>query len=53
MAMALLARLGAPLWAALHWQWNIAGLVVATGLALITAPGPRESGRGSGRQAER
>jgi|HubBroStandDraft_4_1064222.scaffolds.fasta_scaffold1304296_1 hypothetical protein len=53
MAMALLARLGAPLWAALHWQWNIAGLVVAAGLALITAPGPRESGRGSGRQAER
>jgi hypothetical protein len=48
MAMALLARPGALLWAALHWQWNIAGLVITAGVALITAPGPREWGRESG-----
>ena len=31
MAMALLAGFGALLWAALHWHWNIAGLVIAAG----------------------
>jgi hypothetical protein len=34
----------ARLWAALHWHWNFAGLVIAAGVALITVPGPRESG---------
>ena len=48
MAMALLARLGALLWAALHWHWHIAGLVIAAGVALITVLGPWESGRESG-----
>jgi hypothetical protein len=47
MAMALPARPGA-LWAAPHWHRNIAGLVIAAGVALITALGPRESGRESG-----
>ena len=50
MAMTLLAMLGALLWAVLHWHWhwNIAGLVIAAGVALITVLGPRESGRESG-----
>ena len=48
MAMALLARPGALLWAALHWHRNIAGLVIAAGVALITVRGPREPGRESG-----
>jgi hypothetical protein len=38
----------ARLWVALHWHWNIAGLVIAAGVALITVLGPRESGRESG-----
>jgi hypothetical protein len=45
MAMALLAGFGALLWATLHWRWNIAGLMIAAGAALITELGPRESGR--------
>ena len=45
MAMALLAGLGALLWAALHWHWNTAGLMIAAGAALITVLGRRESGR--------
>jgi hypothetical protein len=43
-----LAGLGALLWAALHWHRNVAGLVIAAGVALITVPGPRESGREPG-----
>jgi hypothetical protein len=35
----------ALLWAALHWHWNTAGLVIAAGVALITVLGRRESGR--------
>ena len=35
----------ALLWAALHWHWNTAGLVIAAGAALITVLGRRESGR--------
>ncbi len=35
----------ALLWAALHWHWNTAGLVIAGGVALITVLGRRESGR--------
>ena len=38
----------ARLWAALHWHWNIAGLVIAAAVALITVLTPRESGRRSG-----
>ena len=45
MAMALLAGFGALLWAALHWHWNTAGLMIAAGVALITVLGRRESGR--------
>ena len=37
----------ARLWAAPHRHWNIAGLVIAAGVALITVPGPRDSGRES------
>jgi hypothetical protein len=48
MAMALLARLGALLRATLHWDWDIAGLVIGAGVALITVLGPRESGREPG-----
>jgi hypothetical protein len=32
----------------LHWHSNFAGLVIAAGVALITVPGPRGSGRESG-----
>ena len=53
MAMALLAGFGALLWAALHWHWNIAGLVIAAGAALIAELGPRESAASPARQAER
>jgi len=46
MALALLAGLGALLWAALHWRWNIAGgaaarqfipLTIETGAAAVIA----------------
>jgi hypothetical protein len=40
------------LWAALRWHWNIASLVIAAAVALITVPVPREPGREPARQAE-
>jgi hypothetical protein len=62
MALALLAGLGALLWAALHWHWNIAGgpaaqlvipLTIETGAAAViavTAHGPfGEPERATGR----
>jgi hypothetical protein len=62
MALALLAGLGALLWAALHWHWNIAGgaaarqfipLTIETGAAAVitvTTYGPfGESERAAGR----
>jgi hypothetical protein len=61
-ALALLAALGALLWAALHWRWNIAGgpaaqlfipLTIEAGAAAVTALttfGPfREPERAAGR----
>jgi hypothetical protein len=38
----------ALLWAALHWHWNIAGLVIAAGVALITVLGRRNRAASSG-----
>jgi hypothetical protein len=62
MALALLAALGALLWSALHWRWNIAGgpaarqfipLTIQTGAAAViavTTYGPfGESERAAGR----